>query len=81
MEITGHIGGPGLAIVARGGYAYLALASELAVVDVSDPRRPQRVGYALIPARHLATEGDYLYAGGTDALYIVWSMGRRTSGA
>src|SRR5262245_61241327 len=54
VEVAGHIGGPGLSVLVRGDYAYLALASELAVVDVSHPQRPQRVGYALIPARQLA---------------------------
>ena len=64
MAVVGHIGGPGLAVLARGNYVYLALAAELAVVDISAPQHPQRVGYIRIPARHLTMTGDYLYVGG-----------------
>ncbi len=71
MDVIGHIGGPGLSVLVQGDYAYIALASELAVVDVSDPQRPQRVGFILIPARQLAAEGDYLYVGGQNGLYVV----------
>ena len=50
VELVGHIGGPAYAVAAQGNYAYVGTGYEFAVLDVSDPTAPRRVGYTLLPS-------------------------------
>jgi hypothetical protein len=73
LEMIGHLGGLAYAVALEGDYAYLATQGELAVLDVSDPVHPVRVGYASIPSlrgyihRMIASKGcvyiDYYFWG------------------
>ena len=69
--IVGHIGGPATSIHARGDYAYLGHSTEFAVVDISDPTRPTRIGYLLISALDMVVEENVAYVAGRDGLAIV----------
>ncbi|RPI31457.1 MAG: hypothetical protein EHM70_11465, partial [Chloroflexota bacterium] len=51
VELVGHIGGTAHAIAVQGNYAYTGIGSELAVLDMSDPMNPNRVGYVVLPGQ------------------------------
>jgi len=71
---VGHIGGPPLAIFGQGTYLYLGLGAELAIMDISDPPRPVRVGYVVLPdiVQGIYVAGDYAYvADGESGLRLV----------
>jgi len=71
LALLGHLGGPSLSVAVQDSYAYLALGHELAVIDISDPQHPQRVGFAILPAYDLAVQGDFAYVVSRDSLRIV----------
>lgn len=47
IELVGHIGGMANAVSAQGGYLYAGFGAELAILDISNPTRPERVGYVV----------------------------------
>jgi hypothetical protein len=49
LQLVNHLGGRSEAVVVEGDYAYVNFGPELAVVDVSSPAQPVRVGYTLLP--------------------------------
>jgi hypothetical protein len=63
IELIGHIGGFTSAVFVRGHYAYVGIGPELAVLDISDPTHPRRVGYAVLPGivRDVYVAGDYAF--------------------
>ncbi len=67
----GRIGGPSLAVVARGTTAFVGFSFELAVIDMYDPSDPQRIAYLPLSANDLALAGDLLFVAGRDRLTIV----------
>ena len=44
LELVGHIGGTSYAVFTQGDYAYVAMGTELAILDVSASTHPVRVG-------------------------------------
>jgi hypothetical protein len=49
-------------LAVQGSYAYIGLSSELAVLDLTDPSRPARVGSVALLTRALAVAVDGRYA-------------------
>lgn len=72
LELVGHAGGPSNGIAVQNGYAFIGLGPELAVLDISDPHNPRRIGYSLLydDVKDIAVSGQYAYAAGS-GLYIV----------
>lgn len=66
-----HLGGPALAIVVQGRYAYVGFPAEVAVFDLADPAHPVRRGYLPLGAADLVVDGDYLYASSRYGLWIM----------
>lgn len=71
-----HFGGPGSeSVLVDGNYAYVDMGPELAVLDISTPDHPLRVGSLLIPGIYyledMAKAGAYLYAVAFDGLHII----------
>jgi hypothetical protein len=63
VDVIGHIGGTVSAVVAQGHYVYAGIGSELAVLDISIPEQPERVGYVVLPGlvKNIVVSGDYAY--------------------
>ncbi len=63
IELVGHIGGAHRAVFGQGTYLYLGLGAELAILDVSDPPYPVRIGYLVLPdiVQDIYVAGDYAY--------------------
>ncbi|MBN2392489.1 MAG: hypothetical protein JXR84_17295 [Anaerolineae bacterium] len=68
---VGHIGGQNCGIFVQGDYAYTTFGWEFAILDISDPVHPTRVGYTLIGgfAWDVAVSGDYAYVPNYFGLY------------
>jgi hypothetical protein len=71
-----HIGGSGPeAVLVDGNYAYVGMGPELAVLDISTPGHPLRVGSLLIPEAYylddMVKAGTYLYVVAWNGLHIV----------
>lgn len=73
LQLVGHEGGALRAMAVQGQYAYLGLGPQLAILDLSDPNAPQRVGQHLLSAAINAIEidGDYAYLATSNGLTIV----------
>ena len=75
LELVGYLGtAQAQAVSIQGDHAYVGFGIALAVLDVSSPGRPQRVGYTVLPnwVLDVATAGAYAYiATGRDGLYVV----------
>lgn len=71
FELAGRIGGPSLAVAVQGDSAFLGFSFEFAVLDVSNPEKPARVGYLPLSANDIALQGDYAYAVGRQGLSVV----------
>ena len=69
--IAGHIGGPTTSIHVQGNHAYLGHRSEFAILDISKPARPKRIGYLLLSTLDMVVEGEIAYVAGCDGLAIV----------
>ncbi|MFL7791684.1 MAG: LVIVD repeat-containing protein [Anaerolineae bacterium] len=63
IELVGHLGGVANAVAAQGSYVYAGFGSELAILDISDPVSPERVGYIVLPGlvEDLVVAGRYAY--------------------
>ena len=79
LDLAGHLGGKNGDVFVQGHYAYATFGRELAVLDVSDPAYPARVGSALLPgysggvyvAGQYAYLSDYEGGFGDDSLFVV----------
>lgn len=67
VDLVGHIGGG--ALVVQAPYAYQGFDKALAILDLSNPARPIRIGYVLLPrpAAEIAVVGRYVYVFHDDA--------------
>ena len=65
VEFVGHIGGAVGAVHVAGNRAYVGIGTELAVLDVSDPARPRRMGSVVLPAEieSVTLDDHYAYVG------------------
>jgi hypothetical protein len=75
VELVGHLGGVTRAVFAQGGYLYVGFGPELAILDVSNPTQPVRVGYTILPhvtrwIETLSVSGSYAYVAAGD-LWVV----------
>lgn len=63
IKLVGHIGGVANAVAAQGRYLYAGFGAELAVLDISDPVQPERLGYVVLQGivEDIAVAGDYAY--------------------
>jgi hypothetical protein len=63
IELVGHIGGVANAVSAQGDYVYAGFGAEMAILDVSNPVSPERVGYLVLQGvvEDLAVVGRYAY--------------------
>lgn len=63
LDMVGHLGGDNGAVFVQGSYAYATFNRELAVLDLSDPTHPARVGYVALPgfAHDVHVVGGYAY--------------------
>ena len=75
LELAGYLGtAQAQAVSVQGDHAYVGFGIALAVLDVSSPGRPQRVGYTVLPnwVLDVAVSGPYAYvATGRDGLHVV----------
>jgi hypothetical protein len=74
LELVAHIGGLVDAVTVQGNHAYVAIGSELAVLDISNSSNPVRVGYVPLSYRveNLTVAGDSLYAATSfDGLRVI----------
>jgi hypothetical protein len=76
VELVGHLGGVTRAVFAQADYLYVGFGPELAVLDISNPVQPERVGYVILPhlmqmVKDLHVVGRYAYAIGSDRLWVV----------
>jgi hypothetical protein len=74
IELMAHIGGPSSAIAVQGSYAYAGFGPELAILNITDPQDPTRVGYVVLPdfVQDVAVDGGYAYvAAGEAGLRVV----------
>ncbi|MBI5952267.1 MAG: hypothetical protein HY865_11465 [Chloroflexi bacterium] len=64
LELVGHIGGSVQSVFTTGSYAYVSIGPEIAVLDISNPSHPKRVGYIVLPdkATDIYVEDHYAYA-------------------
>jgi hypothetical protein len=72
--VVGHNGGIARNITVRGSYAYFSIGSELAVLDVSDPAHPLRVGQLTLPNAPMdapAIDGNYAYVVSRNQLLVM----------
>jgi hypothetical protein len=53
FSLVGRVGGPAVAVVVKGDLAYAGIGSELAVIGISDPTRPTRIGYVDLDVAHI----------------------------
>lgn len=72
LEIVGHLGGEIAATATDGRYLYANFGREFAIMTVSQPLTPTRVGYLMLPhpIERLHVEGGYAYV--SDSQDIVW---------
>ncbi len=65
VEFVGHLGNTNDGVFVVGDTAYVTLGMELAVLDISDPANPRRVGYTMLPGygRYVHVSGRYAYVG------------------
>jgi len=73
VRLVNHVGGASGPIVIQGSYAYMSFSFELAVMDISDPTHPTRIGFLTLPynIRWLCAYGDYVFAAGRSNLAII----------
>jgi hypothetical protein len=78
VDWAGHLACNPESVSVQGDYAYVGMTRELAVLDVSDPAYPVRVGYALLPggASDVQVAGDFAYA----AIGTRYALAAATSG-
>jgi hypothetical protein len=62
IELVAHTGGIVTGLAVQGGYAYVGISTELAVLDMADPSHPSRVASVALPWRALAVAVDGRYA-------------------
>jgi hypothetical protein len=72
VRMINHQGGYAELVAVQRNRAVAYSAGELAVLDISDPAHPVRLGYTMLPAGiwHLAIYGDMVFAAG-GSLYII----------
>jgi hypothetical protein len=56
LEVVGHIGGQVSAIAMSGNFAYVGQQAEFAVLDITDPARPTRLGSLLFDDQNLISK-------------------------
>lgn len=74
IEFIGHLGGVVNAVSSQGNYLYLGIGSELAILDLSDPLHPVRVGYVILPdiVQDIDVAGNYAYVtAGKGGFWVV----------
>jgi len=74
LELVGHLGDDSQGVFTVGDRAYVTLGAELAVLDISDPAHPRRIGYTVLPGTGggVYVAGSYAYVGSdTGCLWIV----------
>jgi len=71
LTLAGHLGGPALTVAVQGHYAYVGHSFEFAVVDVTKPATPQRVGYLVLSTNDIAMAGNLAYVASRTGLVIV----------
>lgn len=71
LVLAGHIGGPAMATAAYGDYALMGYSFEFSVIDVSDPARPRRVAYLMLPSNDIEVVDSTAYVAGRSALNVV----------
>lgn len=71
---VGHLGGAMNVVSVQEEYAYLGMGPELAILDISNPAQPARVGYILLPqeVQDVEIRGHVAYiAAGESGLRVV----------
>ena len=63
FELVNHLGGQSYAVLALGSTLYAGFGPELAIVDISVPASPVRLGFAILPGiiRDIFVAGDFAY--------------------
>ena len=66
FEQLNQIGGPVDGLAIQGQYAYVAIGTQFAVIDISNPRIPSRVSYLTLTGRAVGVtlSGSYAYVFG-----------------
>jgi hypothetical protein len=71
LSLVGRIGGPALAVATKGQYTYVGYSFEFAVVDLTHPAAPHRLGYLLLSANDIEVSADFAYVAARDGLQVV----------
>lgn len=77
LELTHHLGGAAEAIAIQDNYAYVGFGPELAVLDISNPAQPVRIGWLVLSPDQSATIQDitlvppYAYLVDNNTLWVV----------
>jgi hypothetical protein len=62
IELVGHLGGATEAVFAQDSFAYVKIGAEVAVLDISNPTQPVRIGSVILPGKLLDVDFKRHYA-------------------
>ncbi|MFC1975808.1 LVIVD repeat-containing protein [Chloroflexota bacterium] len=77
MELVDHRGGKVNNVFVQDNYAYVGFGPELAILDISAPHQPIRIGHIVLPAKYrsivqdITVAGPYAYVLDQNNLWIV----------
>ncbi|HEX8684229.1 MAG TPA: hypothetical protein VF707_18040, partial [Ardenticatenaceae bacterium] len=73
LQLVGQVGGIIRAADVREPYAYVGLGPQFAVLDLSNPEHPHRVGSTILSAliNAIVIEGEYAYVATNDGLHVI----------
>jgi hypothetical protein len=73
IELASHTGGIVSGLAVQGNYAYIGISSELAVLDISAPDHPLRVGSVVLSERvqRIVVADQYVYAATYAGLHVI----------
>ncbi len=77
VDLIGHFGGASNTVLVQGDYAYVGFGPEMAILDVSNPTAPRRIGYLVLPGQDenevnaITVVGSYAYVADDNDLWVV----------
>jgi hypothetical protein len=77
VDLIGHFGGAANPILVQDDYAYVGFGPEMAILDVSNPTAPHRIGYLVLPGQDenevnaITVVGSYAYVADDNGLWVV----------
>jgi hypothetical protein len=77
VDLVGHFGGAANTVLVQDDYAYVGFGPEMAILDVSNPTAPRRIGYLVLPGQDenevnaITVVGTYAYVADNYGLWVV----------